>query len=361
MIENEHLALSFPIKDQADLTLALIKTGESGLLTDASDLDQSLIKTIISELGTNIIKYATRGKIQVRRICNDDAIDICIVATDQGPGIVNVELAMKDRFTTGTSLGLGLPSVRRMSDIFSIESEPGQGTRVLAQKRIQGKPYLQSDKSRSALRAPVSRTESPPKMALQTRQLEVACYSRPAPGELLSGDMAELFELRDGVLLVLTDVSGHGPKAHALAEEISRFLTLHAESNITLLMSRLHAKLHGTQGAAVALLYIDTTASTAHFCSVGNTRAYRVVGEPWRPISKDGVLGLRLPTLSEQSIALHNGDVIMLWTDGVSDMAGRSFAAQHSYRAADMLARDVVNELGRPYDDASCIIFKWIA
>ncbi len=361
MIENEDLALSFAIKDQADLTLALIKTGESGLLSDASNLDQSLIKTIISELGTNIIKYARRGRIHVRRMRNDDAIDIGIEATDQGPGIVNVELAMKDRFTTGTSLGLGLPSVKRMSDIFSIESAPGQGTRVLAQKRIQGRPHLQTDKSRPVQRAPGSRTENPPKKTLQTRQLEVACYSRAVPGELLSGDMAELFELRDGVLLVLTDVSGHGQKAHAVAEEISRFLTLHADSNIKLLMSRLHTKLHGTQGAAVALLFINTMTSTGHFCAVGNTRAYRVVGAPWRPISKDGVLGQRLPTTPEQSVTFHNGDVVMLWTDGVSDMAGRAYAHQHYYRAADMLARDIVNELGRPYDDASCIIFKWIA
>jgi anti-sigma regulatory factor (Ser/Thr protein kinase) len=361
MIPNEDLALSFPIKDQADLTLALIKTGESGLLAEASPLDQSLIKTIISELGTNIIKYATRGKIHLRRIRSDDAIDINIEAHDQGPGIVNVELAMKDRFTTGTSLGLGLPSVKRMSDTFSIESEPGQGTRVLAQKRIQGRPYLQNDKSRPPPRPPGRRTENPPKMTLQTRQLEIACYSRPVPGELVSGDMAELFELRDGVLLVLMDVSGHGHKAHALADEISRFLTLNAESNIKLLMSRLHTKLHGTQGAAVALLYIDIEKATGQFCAVGNTRAYRVVGDAWRPISKDGVLGQRLPTIPEQSVRFNNGDVIMLWTDGVSDTAGRSFAAQHSYRSADMLARDVVTELGRPYDDASCIIFKWIA
>ena len=48
-------------------------------------------------------------------------------------------------------------------------------------------------------------------------------------------------------------------------------------------------------------------------------------------------------------------------TDGLSELAGRNYAAQNAYQPADTLARDLVNTLGRPFDDASCIVFKWIA
>ncbi len=361
MTENQPPTLSFSIKDQADLTLALIKTAESGLMGDASDLHQTQIKTIMSELGTNIIKYARRGKLRVMRLQVADTVDIHIEADDDGPGIADIGLAMQDRFSTGTSLGLGLPSVRRMADHFAIESAPGRGTRVRAQKRIRAdaRSELKSRSTASPVRAEPPRAM--PLNELHSPQFEIGCHARPAPGELLCGDLAVAFELRDGVLLALADVSGHGDKAYALATDINRFLSLNADSDITSLMSRLHATLHGTQGAAVALLHIDVTNATAHFCAVGNTRAYRIAGAPWRPISKDGVLGQRLPTLSVQSTPLKNADVIMLWTDGVPELAGRSYAAAQSYRPATTLAREVVTELGRPFDDASCIIFKWIA
>ncbi len=361
MIENADRMLSFPVKDQADLTLALIKTSDSGLLAGASELDQSLVKTMLSELGTNIIKYAKRGVLRVTRIESDDAVDIAIEADDKGPGIADVELAMQDRYSTGTSLGLGLPSVRRMADAFSIVSAPDAGTRVSVQKRIQGPPLCGNAIKRLSAAIGATPAVSRPVQTLRSPLFEIGCHVRPAPGEVVSGDVAALFELRDGVLLALVDVSGHGAKASNLAADISRHLSRHASSDIHQLMSSLHDKLRGTQGAAIALLHVDTRHATARFCAVGNTGACRVAGRTWRPISKDGVLGQRLPTLPEQSTTLQNGDVILLWTDGVSELAGRNYAAKNAYQPADTLARELVTQLGRPYDDASCIVFKWIA
>lgn len=361
MTEKEDRSLSFAVRDQADLTLALIKTSESGLLSDASELDQTLIKTIISELGTNIIKYARRGMIRLRRTEIAGAVDIHIEADDKGPGIADIPLALKDHYSTGSSLGLGLPSVKRMSDEFSILSAPGQGTRVSVQKRIQGPPRPQAAMERLHAITSSIQAVTPPAQTLRSPLFESACYVRPAPGELVAGDVAALFELHGGVLLALADVSGHGAKAHELANDIRRFLSRNAGADIARLMGKLHEKLRGTQGAAVGLLYVDTRNVRASFCAVGNTGACRVAGQPWRPISKDGVLGQRLPTLPEQSTGLSNGDVILMWTDGVSELAGRKYAAKHAHQPADTLAHELVAQLGRPFDDASCIVFKWIA
>lgn len=361
MTDNGDRSLAFAVKDQADLTLALIKTSESGLLDLATDLDQSLIKTIISELGTNIIKYARRGMIRLRRVDSTDAVDIHIEADDKGPGIADIGLALQDRYTTGSSLGLGLPSVKRMSDEFSITSAPGQGTRVSVQKRIQGAPRAQNPMDRLSAMISTKSAITAPIPSLRSPLFEIACHVRPAPGELVSGDVAGLFELRGGVLLALADVSGHGEKANELANDIRGFLARNAGSDLRQIMSKLHDKLRGTQGAAVGLLYIDTRQATASFCAVGNTGACRVAGEAWRPISKDGVLGQRLPTLTDQQTSLSNGDVILMWTDGVSELAGRKYAAKNAYQPAGQLARELVTQLGRPFDDASCIIFKWIA
>lgn len=352
---------AFPIKDQADLTWALVKAVESGLLKGCTEIDHALIKTIISELGTNIIKYAKRGVISVKREEAEGAVDIHIGASDRGPGIADVELAMQDRYTTGTSLGLGLPSVKRLADDFSITSALGQGTQVLVRKRIR-RPLRRTtaaDHLSSVLQAKVSRHA--PLLSRSNAIYEAAAYARPVPSEWVCGDIALLQEVGDHLLLALVDVSGHGKHASDLAGQISQHLALYPAIDPHELMGSLHGLLRGTQGAAAALLHVHLKTGQAEFCAVGNVSACRVNGLPWKPISKDGVLGQRLPTLLRQSTQLRNGDMILMWTDGVSELAARRYAAKNTYQAPEKLAVDLVTALGRPFDDASCMVLKWIA
>jgi serine/threonine-protein kinase RsbT len=96
--------------------------------------DQSRVATAASELARNILKYAGRGHITIMPAEYDGRTGIEILAEDRGPGIEDVEQAMKDRYSSGGTLGLGLPGVRRLMDVFKIESAPGQGTRVMALK-----------------------------------------------------------------------------------------------------------------------------------------------------------------------------------------------------------------------------------
>lgn len=349
----------FPIKDQADLTWALVKVAESDLLKGCTEIDHTLIKTIISELGTNIIKYAKRGVISLKREEVKGTVDIHIDAADNGPGIANIELAMQDRYTTGTSLGLGLPSVRRLSDDFSIISELGQGTRIQVRKRIRKASPRVTDHVSALIGSKRARTA--PLRTRRSAVYEVSAYARPVPGELVCGDIALVQEVGDTLLLALVDVSGHGDQAGALADQISQHLTVHALCDTHELMARLHELLRGTQGAAVALVHVNLMTAQADFCAVGNVNACRVVGERWKPIAKDGVLGQRLPTLLRQSTQLRNGDLILMWTDGVSELAARRFAAKNGHQATEKLAVDLVTALGRPFDDASCMVLKWIA
>jgi len=93
-----------------------------------------MIATAVSELVRNILKYAVSGEICLRPATSMGRRGIEIVALDQGPGIVDCEAAMTDHFSSGGSLGLGLPGVKRMMDEFSLESSPGEGTRVVARK-----------------------------------------------------------------------------------------------------------------------------------------------------------------------------------------------------------------------------------
>jgi serine/threonine-protein kinase RsbT len=92
--------------------------------------DQTLVATAISEVARNIILYAGRGVVELEVTTGPNGSGLSIRAVDEGPGIPDIELAMRDGYSTGRSLGLGLPGARRLMDDFSITSEPGQGTIV---------------------------------------------------------------------------------------------------------------------------------------------------------------------------------------------------------------------------------------
>ena len=102
----------------------------------------SLVATSVSELARNLVLHATRGgSITIAAFRRDDGLSVVstnnrlcleLTAEDDGPGIPDVKLAMKDDYTTGGGLGGGLPGVKRMMDEFEITSAAGGGTRVTA-------------------------------------------------------------------------------------------------------------------------------------------------------------------------------------------------------------------------------------
>lgn len=100
-----------------------------------STTDQVLIATAISELARNIVLHAGRGAIEISAV--NSRPGIAIVATDTGPGIPDVELALQDGYSTGGGLGLGLPGARRISDEFLIETRVGHGTSIFFRKFVQ--------------------------------------------------------------------------------------------------------------------------------------------------------------------------------------------------------------------------------
>ena len=96
--------------------------------------DLALIATAISEVARNIVSYATRGEIALATLDGGGRRGILVIARDDGPGIPDVKLAMQDGYSTGKSLGLGLPGSKRIMDEFEIASEVGKGTTVTMRK-----------------------------------------------------------------------------------------------------------------------------------------------------------------------------------------------------------------------------------
>lgn len=90
----------------------------------------TLLATAISEVARNIIEHAGAGEITVRLVTDGDRDGVEVVALDAGPGIADPELALRDGWSTGGGLGLGLPGCRRLMSDFELDSEVGRGTLV---------------------------------------------------------------------------------------------------------------------------------------------------------------------------------------------------------------------------------------
>jgi serine/threonine-protein kinase RsbT len=95
-----------------------------------SRTDATLVATAISEIARNIVVHAGRGEIELRPAREQTRRGVVVIARDQGPGIRDVDAALREGVGTKGGLGLGLPGVRRIMDEFAIQSTPHQGTVV---------------------------------------------------------------------------------------------------------------------------------------------------------------------------------------------------------------------------------------
>ena len=94
-------------------------------------VDQTKVVTAASELARNVIDYGGGGDFRIESLNNDARRGLRLTFSDEGPGIVDMEQAMKDGFTTGGGLGLGLGGAKRLVNEFVIDSKPGRGTTVV--------------------------------------------------------------------------------------------------------------------------------------------------------------------------------------------------------------------------------------
>lgn len=125
---------SFSITREQDVVPFRNRVKEYAVKIGMSLVNQTKLITGASELVRNMLKYARGGTVQIQVISKGRDNGIRLIFEDKGPGIPDIERAMTDGFTTGRSMGLGLPGTKRLMNEFEIRSEMGQGTTVTVVK-----------------------------------------------------------------------------------------------------------------------------------------------------------------------------------------------------------------------------------
>lgn len=121
---------SMTIGREQDVVLFRNRVKEYAVRIGMSLVNQTKLITAASELARNMLKYAGGGKVLIEVVSKGRESGVRLTFADTGPGIANVEQAMRDGFSTGKSLGLGLPGAKRLVSEFDIQSELGKGTTV---------------------------------------------------------------------------------------------------------------------------------------------------------------------------------------------------------------------------------------
>jgi serine/threonine-protein kinase RsbT len=122
--------IKLPLRGSEDIVRMRQTVREHAVQQGLSLVDQTKLVTAASELGRNVIDYGGGGEVTITALANGARRGVRLAFVDEGPGIADVELALRDGYTTGGGLGLGLGGARRLCNEFSIESRPGAGTRV---------------------------------------------------------------------------------------------------------------------------------------------------------------------------------------------------------------------------------------
>jgi serine/threonine-protein kinase RsbT len=120
---------TIPVASEPDMVVIRRRVREAASKTGLSLVDQTKLVTAASELARNTLIYGGGGTMQLETL-NGPRAGIRLTFVDNGPGIPDIQLALRDGFTTGHGLGLGLGGSKRLVNEFEIDSIVGQGTRI---------------------------------------------------------------------------------------------------------------------------------------------------------------------------------------------------------------------------------------
>jgi phosphoserine phosphatase RsbX len=181
---------------------------------------------------------------------------------------------------------------------------------------------------------------------------------RPKHGQSVSGDMylVEPFTPH-GLQVAVIDGLGGGVEAARAAQGAVDVIRANPAQDPAELIRRSHVALHGTRGAVLALLTFNLSNRSVSYMGVGNIGAQVYSALPIKPISKNGIVGHKLPALLKLAYSYNSGDTFVLYSDGVSSRFGLDTSLDRSLEPQS-LAETILRLHGKDNDDATVLVVR---
>lgn len=322
------------------------------------DVERANAELVATELATNLANHARGGELLLRALGDGataggdrhairtegeftsaiavERAGIELLALDGGPGIADTAAARRDGFSGGSTLGLGLGAIRRLSQRSDLWSRRGSGTAVVAQLWSPAEP------------APVHVPRS-----------ELGAICVPRSGETECGDAWSYQVIGSRRRVFVIDGLGHGPEAARAARTAVQLVSTLGELGPGAVLERVHAALRPTRGGAASLADIDLDRGVARYCGVGNTvAAVADATTVRRLVSHNGTLGHVAPRFQEFQVPWQPGSLLIVHTDGLTQKwsldAYPELLAHHPALVAGVLYRDHA----RGGDDATVVVSR---
>jgi anti-sigma regulatory factor (Ser/Thr protein kinase) len=245
------------------------------------------------EICSNLVKHGNGGELIAQPLERGDARGVGLIGIDKGSGIDDVAKCLRDGFSTGGSPGTGLGAIGRMSQLFDLYSQPGQGTVVVAQLWRGGRTP----------RAP----------------LEIGAIVVPKPQEVECGDTWCYVERAGGALVMGVDGLGHGLGASQAASIACDVFMTEKTRAPAAVLERIHANLRTTRGAAAIVMEIDWERRQLLAAGIGNLIAAIIEGNAAKRIpSFNGIVGHATPRIRELSYPIASTATIVFHSDGLT-------------------------------------------
>jgi len=329
--------VSIAVNQESHVMMASMSMMKLAKKMGMSPVDCTLCATVVSELATNIVRYAENGEII---LCNKED-SLHVIAKDRGPGIANIELAMQEGHSGGDGLGMGLSGVARIMDSMDITSIVNQGTTVTVSKSL--------------------RRKKPPDPILRKtiKPLDTAILCHPYLGERVSGDGALILDIPAYKFLALWDVSGHGKEAHELSTKVEGVVRYNCEKPPPILLHDLHEKFRGTRGLGAVIARLSLGTGWVEYEGIGNSALLHLHERGMRRLPlQEGVIGYQIRTPKLDRFQLHQGQSLIMHSDGIRTMRDELTVFQNT--SAAQIAKKILSDFrSKQADDASCLVLRY--
>lgn len=324
------------------------------------------VDIVVQEIGTNAVRYATAGGWLHFTNPLAGAHGVELFYWDKGPGIYNIDRAVRDGVSTSGSLGGGMGAIGRLMNEFEVYSTVRGTTSRLTRSRrtrhgtaLLGRKWpatAQQQQQQTSERLATDATMPP---TLTAARGQLGSWSRPRPGERVNGDTYFVSRYHTSELYAVIDGLGHGAGASEAALVATDSLSQWQGEPLDEVFWAVHDVMRATRGAVMGACILDREAESFYYAGVGNIefRAFNAP-EPIRPIPNNGTLGMRLSNIRIWTHKWGEGTTFVLASDGISASWDIANYPGLLAKSPQVLAGVLMRDYSRTSDDATVLVIR---
>jgi anti-sigma regulatory factor (Ser/Thr protein kinase) len=290
---------------------------------------RSNIGIVVTEAASNILAHARFGEFLICPSLLPNAGWLDLIALDNGPGILDVQRAMQDGFSTRGSAGQGLGAINRLADQTAIYTLPDRGAALWARFNLRNAPSA------------------------------IACINVPLIGESFCGDGYLIAPGPNRSLFMVVDGLGHGAAAQEAATEAVFTVINSAENSPSEIIFAAHTALKRTRGAAMSVATVNHSKLSITYAGVGNvSTSLSSVSGSRNLASQNGTLGAVMPHVREYIYPYLPNTILLMFSDGLHSRGSFSAYPGLVQRPPAIIAGVIYRDFTRKRDDATIMVAR---